>query len=158
MKARVQDSRIVQTLQDAVNTELAVSQHYWSRAVYWRNLGVEKLAEMYAKEADEERGHAKLVSDRMAFLGVQPSMQPGYELPTHGTLREQFTEDLQGEVTVANTYTSWVQEAQDKQDFVTYEILLKILRETEEHADYLQGQLAVADQIGDALFLARWTD
>lgn len=155
-RAKIQDDRMIPILQQSVNTELTVSQHYWGRAVFWRNLGVEKLAEMYQKEAEEERGHAQMAADRMAFLGAQPRLAPTEERPASGSLRRQFEEDLAGEVAVANQYSVWVAEALSRQDFSTMDVLKKILLETEEHVDKLQGELAVADQLGDELFLARW--
>ena len=139
-RAKIQDKRITDVLQQSVNTELTVSQHYWGRAAYWRGRGMKRLTEMYEKEANEERGHAQLSADRMVFLGTDPELVPQMEKApsTKSSLKQHFTEDLTGEVTVANQYTEWVQKAMDLQDFVTFEIFRKILRETEEHVDFLQ--------------------
>jgi bacterioferritin len=145
-------------LQEAASIELTVSQHYWARAAYWRGFGVKKLVEMYEKEAEEERGHAKLVTDRAVFLGKQPTLEPDKEAPTQGSLREQMTQDLAGEVVVADRYVAWVKVALDAGDFVTMNIFKQILKETEAHVDWLQGQLKIAGELGDELFLARWVD
>lgn len=155
-RANIQDGRMIEVLQNAVNTELTVSQHYWGRSIYWDNLNIPKLKEMYAKEADEERGHAKLVADRMTFLGVSPEIAPSMDRATQGSLKQQFMEDLQGEITVANQYTTWVQESLEKRDFVTMKILQLILEQTEEHVNYLQGELDKIDLMGEPLYLESW--
>ena len=157
-RAAIQDERITGLLQRAVNTELTVSQHYWGRAVYWRNLGMKKLVAYYEKEATEERGHAQLVADRSAFLGIVPEMNPEPFQPTATVLSRQFSEDLAGEIAVADQYAEWVQEALDLKDFVTMDVLKRILKETEDHVDYLQQELSIAQAMGDQLFFARWAD
>lgn len=155
---RVQDDRAMfDTLRKAVDVELTVSQHYWARAVHWRNAGLKKLADYYAKEADEERGHAKLVADRMAFLGIEFGLQPEVEQPTgNDKIETHFVEDLAGEAAVADQYVGWVREAWEKKDHVTEEILRRILRETEEHADWLQGELRKVRAMGEGIYLATW--
>jgi bacterioferritin len=145
---------MLETLQRAVDVELTISQHYWSRSVFWVN--VPRLAEMYQKEAEEERGHAKLMADRSVVLGRQPSMAPQAEMPTSGTIREQFTEDLKGEVAVAEQYRGWVQRAMDSQDFATEDVLRKILKETEDHAEWVARQLDSMDQLGDENYQQTW--
>lgn len=145
-------------LQEAASVELTVSQHYWARAAYWRGLGVKNLVDMYEKEAAEERGHAQMVNDRAVFLGQQPTLEPDKEAPTQGSLREQMTQDLAGEVVVADRYVVWVKAALDAADFVTMDIFKQILAETEDHVDWLQGQLKIAGELGDELFLSRWAD
>lgn len=156
--AAIQDKRITDLLQKAVSTELTVSQHYWGRAVYWRNLGMKKLVDYYEKEATEERGHAQMVADRSAFLGVIPWVSPEPFLPTATVLSKQFSEDLAGEIAVAGQYTEWVQEALELRDFATMDILKHILKETEDHVDFLQQELSIAQAMGDQLFFARWAN
>lgn len=153
-----QDNPLLEVLQEAVATELTVSNHYWGRAVYWRNRNLDKLAAMYEKEADEERGHAKLVADRLSFLGNEPEIAPGPVESTEGSLKEQLQQDLDGETAVADQYSKWVRKALDADDFVTQEILTKILRETEEHTDWLQGQLAQIEMLGEQNYLLSWKD
>lgn len=156
IKAKVQDSRLSGILQQAANTELTVSQHYLSRAVFWRNVGLTRLAEAYEKEADEERGHFRLVADRMAFLGTMPELRPDAENPATGSLKTQTLQDLNGEVLVADQYAIWVRACLDLGDFTTMDIMKRILLETEEHADHLQGQLAQIEQMGEEVYLGTW--
>ena len=155
--AKVQQyGKMVPILQEATNIELTVSQHYWNRARYWKVQGIPKLAEMYGKEADEERGHAALVAERMLFLGQSPVLLPGQDKPVAGALRQQFEEDLAGEVAVADQYTEWVQTAMMEQDFVTMDVMKLILEQTEEHALYLQDQLRLMDTLTDANYIQTW--
>jgi bacterioferritin len=155
-KAEVQNNELIPLLKQALTTELTVSNHYWGRAKYWKGRGVAKLGQMYEKEADEERGHATLVADRMVFLGTDPDVAPQKVEATAGTLKQQFSEDLEGEVEVANQYRPWVQKALDQKDFVTMDILKRILLETEEHADWLQNQLEMMDSMGEQNYFQTW--
>lgn len=156
LRAKMQNSQLMEVLQQAVNTELSVSQHYWGRAAYWRGVGAGRLTTMYEGEANEERGHAQLVADRMIFLGQQPELRPQTEIPTQETLKQQFTKDLAGEVLVANTYVGWIQQALDLEDFTTQRILERILKETEEHINFIQGELLKMDLIGEENYLQTW--
>lgn len=155
--AKVQSAKMAAVLQAAINTELTVSQHYWSRAVYWRSRQMKRLAEMYSKEADEERGHAQTAADRLTFLGTDPAMSPESESPGGGTLREQFEEDLAGEVAVANTYGPWIEQALDAGDYTTFKLLSAILEQTEEHVDFLQAELDKASAMGEENWVQSWS-
>jgi bacterioferritin len=152
-----QNGELLTVLQQALNTEMTVSNHYWARAVYWQGNGVKKLAQMYEKEATEERGHAQLVADRMIFLDGAPKTAPSVIEAVEGNLKTQFSEDLDGEVEVANQYTGWTQTALAAKDFGTYAVLQKILDETEAHVDWLQNELQLIAQLGEPIyFQGRW--
>lgn len=155
-KAKVQSGELFAILQEAVVTELTVSLHYWGRAAFWRSRGVPKLAAAYTKEATEEQGHGQLLLDRMLFLGKMPELRTGKVSLTEGAISAQLEEDLTGEIEVANKYATWVQTALEQKDFVTMDILKQILRDTEEHVDWLQSQLDIALRVGDQNYLQSW--
>ncbi len=143
-------------LQEALNTELRVSQHYLARHLYWKNLNAEKLAEAYKLESVEEQGHATLVADRMQMLGGVPELNPGREPPVAGTLRGQYEEDLGLENQVVRFYLKLVSDAASVGDYTTEDILRRILRESEDHAHSLSVEIEKCKLIGDDLWTANW--
>jgi bacterioferritin len=146
--------RMLDILNQSINVELTVSIHYQQRSFYW--IASPRLSEMYSKEAEEERGHMKLVSDRLVFLGRQPGLSVTADAISGGSIKEQFLEDLSGEVSVADQYQPWVREAFDQHDFVTMDIFKQILKETESHAYWIQNQISLIEQMGEESYLQTW--
>lgn len=157
MKAEVQENnaKILGLLQDAVNAETVSRNLYWARSIFWRSIGLTKLADYYFQQGQED--HAQRSADRMAFLGQQPAMNPtAVASITEDSIAEQFRLDLQVEITLASKYGNWINAAEEAGDYVTRKVWEEVLKSTEEHIQYLQGELKQIDLIGEDNYLASW--
>jgi bacterioferritin len=157
MKADVQEnnSKILDRLQEAVNAETTSRNLYWARGVFWRSVGLTKLADYYLEQSGED--HAQRSADRMAFLGRQPTMDPTrVAAVTETNVSDQLQVDLQVEIALADDYAGWITDAEDTGDHVTSQMWKEVLRSTQEHIDLLQGWLKQIDMISESNWLASW--
>lgn len=157
MNAKVQENntKILDLLQEAVNAELTSRNLYWARSVFWRSIGLTKLADYYLQQSQED--HAQRSADRMAFLGQQPAMKPtAVAAVEDDSIAEQFRVDLQVEIALADNYGYWIQIADTEDDRVTRRMWGEVLKSTQEHIQFLQGALKQIDLIGEDNYLASW--
>jgi bacterioferritin len=157
MKAQVQENnrKITDLLQEMVNAETTSRNLYWARSVFWRSVGMAKLAEYYLEQSSED--HAQRSADRMAFLGRQPEMNPTkVDSSDESDISEQLRVDLQVEITLANSYEENIEKAEQENDCVTRDIWLGVLRSTQDHVDLLQGWLRQIELMGEENWLATW--
>jgi bacterioferritin len=157
MNAKVQENneKILSCLQEAVNAELTSRNLYWARSVFWRSVGLTKLADYYLQQSQED--HAQRSADRMAFLGKQPYMEPtAVSAITEDSIAEQFRIDLQVEIELANNYADWIKLAGSERDYVTRNVWEAVLASTQEHIQFLQGELKQVELIGEDNYLASW--
>jgi bacterioferritin len=156
MRASVQESneKILDFLQEAVNAETATRNLYWARSVYWRSVGMSKLADYYLEQSQED--HAQRSADRMAFLGRQPTVEPTSVNAVEESVSEQLRVDLQVEIALADSYARWIEAAEEARDYVTCKMWWGVLRNTQEHVDLLQGWLKQIELMGEANWLATW--
>jgi bacterioferritin len=157
MKAQVQENntKVVNLLQEMVNAETASRNLYWARSVFWRSVGMTKLADYYLEQSSED--HAQCSADRMAFLGKQPEMKPSkVDSISEDSISEQLRVDLQVEIALADSYSENVKTAEQENDYVTRNIWLKVLKSTQEHVDLLQGWLKQIDLMGEENWLTTW--
>jgi bacterioferritin len=159
MNAKVQDNnaKIIGLLQEAVNAEITSRNLYWARSVYWRSQGMSKLADYYLQQSQED--HAQRSADRMAFLGQQPAMEPTkVAYIDENSVAEQLRIDLQVEIELADGYAQWIKMAEQEGDYVTRQLWIEVLRSTQEHVQFLQGELRQMDLIGEDNYLASWRE
>jgi bacterioferritin len=157
MKVAVQENnaKILSLLQEAVNAETTSRNLYFARHVFWDSVGLHKLAEYYEKQSQED--HAQRSADRMAFLGQQPSVEPAKVAAIdEASIAEQLRVDLQVEIALADKYAEWAKEAETENDFVTRKIWVEVLLSTQEHVQFLQGEIRQIDLIGEDNYLASW--
>ena len=88
------------------------------------------------KHADEEIGHAKVVSDRINYLGGIPiaHMAPA---KMSNDVTEMLNQDKAGEEDAITRYKERIQQADALKDFGTKQLLIEILEDEEEHRNDL---------------------
>lgn len=153
--------------------EWTVAALYQRNASLLARLGIAKLADKFEEESLEERGHARLLLDRLAFLGVRPEplTTPARTLenvPDHSTPGDplgalptapllMLTTSLALESDAAAQYRRAISSADEAGDHGTRLVLEQILRETEQHVWWLEQQLNRATLIGRENFLTEWS-
>jgi bacterioferritin len=71
------------------------------------------------------------------------------------TLREQFEADLAIEVEVVERLRPAIVLCREKQDSTSARLFEEIMADEEQHIDYLETQLELMNQLGDALYAAQ---
>ncbi len=99
-------------------------------------------------EMEEETQHADALLRRILFLEGTPDMRPN-AITVGQTVPEMLRADLALEYEVREALAQGVALCNQHKDFVTREILVVQLEDTEEdHAYWLEQQLGLIDKIG----------
>lgn len=155
LKVQENNANILDLLQACVNGETTSRNLYFARSVFWRGVGLDKLADYYQTQSQED--HCQLSADRMAFLGKQPAMAPAPTQPiATSSISEQYNIDLMVEVALAENYASSIKVAEDAQDYITAQIWKKVLQSTQEHCAYLEQELRQIELMNEDQYLSTW--
>lgn len=145
---------IVTALNELLKWELTSIDQYTRNAAFYDDWGYAKLQERIAHEADDERGHAQLLIDRIIFLGGKPNMNDRYEVTNEVDVAAMLASDLTLELNNAKALKKNIALCEAERDFVSRQILVQILKDTEEdHAYWLQQQLRLIETLGLELYL-----
>lgn len=149
-----QPEEVVKLLNALLSYELTSIDEYTAHAAIFEDWGYSKLHARIAHEAEDERGHAKMLIDRILFLGGRPDMRTRVEYPIGDTVRAMLETGLQLERDNAKTLKKTIAFCEDNHDFVTRRMLVQILQDTEEdHAYWLRQQLELMDKLGESTYL-----
>lgn len=143
------NSKIIQTLNDLLAFELASIDQYFIHSQMYDNWGYHKLFERIDHERQDETGHATLLIARILFLEGTPNVVQRAPLRLGSAVPDMLAADLQTEYDVAAALKTSIALCEHEQDYVTRDILLKLLDDTErDHAHWLEQQLGLIKAIG----------
>jgi bacterioferritin len=148
------DDRVLEILNDQLSAELTAINQYFLHAKMQQNFGWVKLAAHTRAESIEEMTHAEILADRILFLDGLPNFQRLYQLRIGQTVREMFESDLAVEAEAVERLRNGIDYMRGVSDVTSANIFEKILADEETHIDYLETQLALLEQLGEALYLA----
>ena len=139
---------VVDYLKFLLRGELAARDQYLIHSRRYDDLGLEALYQRINHEAEEEGQHADALLRRILFLEGDPDMRPDAFEPGR-TVEEMLERDLQLEYTVRGHLARGVALCEQHGDYVTREILLAQMKDTEEdHTRWLEQQLRLIRMIG----------
>jgi bacterioferritin len=119
----------------------------------FQNWGFRRLGKIIYDESIEEMKHADRLVKRILFLEGLPNLQDLHKLSIGETAPEALAADLALELGGRATLVPGVARCEAAQDFVSRELLVHILEDTEEHIDFLETQLALLRSLGEANYL-----
>ena len=146
---------VITTLNDVLTAELTAINQYFIHARMCENWGLKRLAEHTRKESIEEMQHAQKVIDRILYFDGQPNMQKYMKINVGRTVKEQFQYDLEVEYQAVPRLNRGIEVAREKGDNGTRALLEEILKDEEEHVDFLEAQIALMKSIGEEVYLAQ---
>ncbi len=149
------NDEVIAVLQDVLCAELTAVNQYFIHARMCENWGYKKLAAYIRKESIEEMHHAQEIIDRILYFDGAPNMQKYMRINVGKTVPEQFQFDLEVEYQAVPRLNRGVEIAREKGDNGTRALLEHILREEEEHVDWLEAQLGIIKEIGADNYLAQ---
>ena len=143
------NQEIIGVLNKLLAYELAAMDQYFIHSRMYKDWGINKLYERIDHELNDEKGHASLLIERMLFLQGVPDMSNreglkiGHDVPT------MLQNDLDKEWSVAAKLRDAIALCERESDYVTRDILVKLLDDTEwDHAHWLEQQLYQINKIG----------
>src|SRR5215212_10469040 len=134
-------SEIIDALNGALTIELTAINQYFCQAKMCMNWGFRRLGAKHYEESMGEMKHAEKLIDRILFLDGVPEIAR-YDVIRVGTdVKEQLENDLKLELGGVTAYNELVNLAIQLKDNGTHALALEILKESEEHVDWLETQL-----------------
>jgi bacterioferritin len=146
---------VINALNEVLAAELVAINQYFMHAKMCENWGYLALAKVNRAESIDEMRHAESLVQRILFLEGLPNLQRLDKLTVGQTVPEQLQADLDLEYRAVARLSSAIALCRDKGDSVSEELLKTILRAEETHIDFIETQLGLIKQIGEALYLSR---
>jgi bacterioferritin len=142
------DADVLKKLNQILTNELTSINQYFLHARMYQNEGYGKLGKKTYEESVEEMGHADKLVKRILLLDGHPNLQNLGKLLIGEGVKERLEGDLAAETRGRTAMVEGIALCEEKQDYVSRDLLTEILDDTEEHIDFLEMQLGVLDQIG----------
>ena len=142
------DPNIIRLLNAQLTNELTAVNQYFLHARMYRHWGLEKLGKKEYDESIGEMKHADKLIDRILMLDGLPNLQALHKLLIGENTQEMLECDLQLETAAQVTVKEGVLAAEQAGDYVSRELFVLILEDTEEHIEWLETQLDLIQKIG----------
>lgn len=142
-------SEVIKLLNQLLAGELMARDQYFIHARMYENWGLKRLYERIWHEMHDETGHADALIARILFLDGTPGMTPAKSMKVGKSVKEMLANDLEVEYQVVAELRAAMARCEALQDYVTRDLLLKMLDDTEEdHAHWLEQQLGLIERVG----------
>ena len=145
--------QIIAALNAQLKLELTAINQYFLHYRMLKNWGFGKLAKHEHEESIDEMHHADWLIDRVLMLGGLPNLQDLGKLMIGETALEVLHCDLQVEQAGQLILKDGIALCEADRDYVSRDLLYRILKDTEEHIDWLETQLELASKVGEANWL-----
>jgi bacterioferritin len=146
---------VIAMLNELLVGELTAINQYFLGAKICRQRGLARLAERLRTESLEEMKHAEGLVERILFLGGLPNLQKLDKIQVGESVPEQLRLDLELEKRTVSRLNDGVRLARDTGDNGSAHLLETMLRAAESHVDWLEAQVSLLTQLGDARYLAQ---
>jgi bacterioferritin len=142
------DKKVIEYLNKILGNELIAINQYFLHSKMYKNWGFGELAEHEYHESIDEMKHADKLTDRILFLDGLPNYQHLGKLRIGENVKEMLQCDLDLERDAIPVLKEGIAYCEKVQDYISRELMVKILDSEEEHIDWLETQLSLIDQIG----------
>ena len=147
------DKQVIVFLNKALKNELTAINQYFLHARMYENWGFTRLGKITYDESIGEMKHADKLIKRILFLDGLPNLQDLNKLRVGETVPEGMEADLALELGGRTTLVEGVRQCEQAEDYVSREILKEILKDTEEHIDFLETQIGLIRAVGEQNYL-----
>jgi bacterioferritin len=148
------NAKVVSELNKALKEELTAINQYFLHAEMCENWGYRKLSEYIKKQSIGEMKHAEKLMERILFLDGTPSMQP-LNVKIGKTVKEMIESDLALEVAAVKEYNDAVAVAREEGDNGSRELFEILLKDEEDHVDFLEAQMQQIKDMGYERYLSQ---
>ncbi len=144
------DKTLIGHLNKILKNELTAINQYFLHSRMLKDWGVTKLAKHEYEESVDEMKHADALVERILFLEGLPNLQDLGKLMIGENVGEILDCDLKIEMIAIPDLREAIAYAETINDYVSREILARILESEEEHVDFIETQLDLIDRMGIA--------
>jgi len=147
--------KVIASLNEALKEELTAINQYFLHAEMCENWHYDRLGGYIKKQSIDEMKHAEALIERILFLDGTPTMNEAMQLTIGRNVREQLESDLKLEVEAVGMYNRFVQLCRDEGDNASRELFERLLKDEEEHVDWLEAQMHQIHEMGYERYLSR---
>jgi bacterioferritin len=145
--------KVLAELNKALQEELTAINQYFLHAEMCENWGYHKISDLIKKQSIGEMKHAEVLMERILFLDGTPSMMP-LQLNVGGTVKAMIESDLALEVSAVKQYNDAVAIATAEGDNGSRDLFVILLKDEEEHVDFLEAQMHQIKELGYERYLS----
>lgn len=147
------DPKVIDLLNEILTGELTAINQYFLHAKMCQNWGYQRLYEHIRTESIDEMKHADMLIERILYLEGLPNVQRLGKVNIAQTVVEMFKNDLAVEAVAIPLLNRAIDAARQVGDNGSEALLTGILTSEEAHVDWLEAQLELVKQVGEANYL-----
>lgn len=148
------NEKLIEKLNDLLSDELTAISQYMVHSEMCDNWGYEKLHKAVEKRAIDEMKHAEKLIARILFLEGIPVVSNLKQMHIGAVVEKQHNNDRISEEGAIKSYNEAIRLAVEIGDNGTRELLESILKDEEDHIDWLEAQIDQISQMGIQNYLA----
>jgi bacterioferritin len=149
------NDRVIDLLNDVLTHELTSINQYFIHARMCENWGYDRLWKIVRAESIDEMKHADRLIERILYLDGLPNVQRLGKVNVGQTVPEQLRIDLDTERAAVKMLNDGIELCRNLLDGGSRDLLEDILVAEEHHANWLEAQLGLIDQVGTENYLAQ---
>jgi len=139
---------VIAVLGEMLKEELTAINQYILHSEMQENWGYHRLSGLTKKQSMGEMKHAEHLIERILFLEGMPKLDEIGKLRIGRDVKQQLQNDLALEKGAVGDYNRAIETCRKASDNATADFLKDILKDEEEHVDFLETQLGLIDQLG----------
>jgi bacterioferritin len=147
--------KVITALNEALHEELTAINQYFLHAEMCENWHYDRLGDLIKKESIGEMKHAEILIERILFLDGTPNLTLPISLTVGKNVKEQIESDLQLEIGAVAMYNRAIEMALQESDNFSRELFERLLKDEEEHVDFLEAQLHQIKEMGYERYLSQ---
>jgi bacterioferritin len=146
---------VIELLNEVLTAELTAVNQYFLDAKMLSNWGYERLGAKFRDESVDEMKDADELIERILYLEGMPNLQRLDTIRVGETAPEKLSLALELEAAAIERLNRGIELCVSVSDNGSRELLEGILEGEEDHADWLESQLELIRQVGEAHYLAQ---
>src|SRR5580765_5146843 len=147
--------KVVAALNEALKEELMAINQYFLHAEMCENWKFTRLSKFIKKQSIDEMKHAEILIERILFLDGTPTLTDPMTLTIGKNVKEQLESDLKLEVGAVKMYNDFVKLCREEGDNASRELFEQLLKDEEEHVDWLEAQVYQIQEMGYERYLSQ---
>ncbi len=146
---------VVELLNQILTIDLTAINQYFVHAEMCRNWGYDRLYHKLRESSIDEMKDAQRIIEHILYLEGMPNLQRLGTVRVGENAQEDLQLNLESERNAVATFTTAIAHCAQVGDYTTRGILEEMVRDEEEHIDWLETQLETIRQIGLENYLAQ---